>query len=89
MPSLYQLTIGGHHEFIPPKFKLRHFLDRVAQKKPHLLDPRRHCDLMMELARFVGLKPDQWGVHLSSIKWLMEISPDVERACRNFRADAF
>lgn len=89
MSASYQGSIWGQSEFLPPKFKLRNFLDRVAEDNPHLLDPCRHNDLMMAFARYVGLKPGDWGIRLSAIKWLMEISPDVERACRNYRADAF
>jgi hypothetical protein len=88
MNSAYQLTLDGQREFLPPRFRLRVFLEKIFQTKPELLDPRRHKDLMFELARYVGLKPEDWGIHLSAIKWLMEISPDVERACRNYRADA-
>jgi hypothetical protein len=89
MNSIYQLTLGGQNEFLPPKFKLRAFLDKIFQVKPKLLDPRFHKDLMIELAEYVGLHPNEWGISLSAIKWLMEISPDIERACRNYRADAF
>ncbi len=88
MHSIYQLTLDGQKEFQPPKLKLRAFLDKMFQTAPQLLDPRRHKDLMIELAEYVGLKPKDWGVQLSAIKWLMEISPDVERACRNYRSDA-
>jgi len=85
----YQLTLNGQNEFLPPHFKLRAFLDKIFQTAPQLLDPRQHKELMMELAEYVGLKPTEWGIQLSVIKWLMEISPDVERACRSYRADAF
>lgn len=89
MPTVLQLTIEGKTEFIPPRINLHTFLDTVLRTKPDLLDPRVHSSLMMEFARFAGLKPDEWGISLTAIRWLLERSPDVERACRKYRANAY
>ena len=89
MTTLYQLTITGQEDFRPPKVNIRVFLDHVQLKNPKLLHPAHHRDLMLEFARFAGLKPDRWGMNLSAIQWLLERSPDIERACRSYRSDAF
>lgn len=89
MFSVYQTTIGSAEEFQPPKFNLGVFLDHITAKKPKLLDPRRHGDLIIEFAHFIGLQPDRWSKDLGPIAWLLKISPDIERACRKYRADAY
>lgn len=89
MSTSYQMTINGRAEFQPPKFNLWRFLDHITAKRPKLLDPRRHGDLIIEFAHYVGLRPDEWSKDLSPIAWLLKISPDIERACRKYRADAF
>lgn len=88
MTTVYQMTLAGAEHFLPPRYNLQTFLHMLLQREPRLLDPHCHGRLMLELARHAGLKPDQWGVSLDAIKWLMEISPDIERAVRKFRADA-
>lgn|GEM_PF-6372965 len=89
MSSFYQSTITGKSKFVPPCVNYRRFLDHVALKTPELLEPREHGSLLLEFARFAGLKPDSWGMNLDSLAWLFNCSPDLERACRSFRADAF
>ena len=88
MPTFYQLTISDQADFIPPRVSVRDFLDYILASRPTLLSPKRHKELMLEFARYAGLDPDNWGICLEAIKWLLERSPDVERACRAFRADA-
>ena len=88
MPTFLQLTIEGKPEFVPPRVNLHVFLDSIQRTRPVLLNPHCHHDLMVEFARFAGLTPDEWGMRLPEIKWLLERSPDIERACRQFRSDA-
>lgn len=89
MFTLLQLTIEGKSEFVPPRLNYRRFLDHVFIRSPALLEPSEHGILLVELARFAGLKPDEWGMSLDALRWLFNCSPDLERACRRFRADAF
>lgn len=89
MQTFYQSTITGKSEFVPPRLNYRRFLDHVFLRSPELLEPSEHGSLLVELARFAGLKPDEWGMNLDMLAWLFKCSPDLERACRQFRADAF
>jgi hypothetical protein len=84
----YQKNIFGNDDFQPPKYNIWSFLDHISIRRPKLLDPRRHGDLIIEFAHFVGLQPDKWNKHLGPISWLLKVSPDIERACRQYRADA-
>ncbi|MDO8649517.1 MAG: hypothetical protein Q7R81_07095 [Candidatus Peregrinibacteria bacterium] len=88
MTTFYQLTIGGRQEFIPPKHNIWSFLDHISQRRPKLLDPHRHGDLVIEFAHYLGLNPERWGKNIGPIMWLLKISPDLERACRKYRSDA-
>ena len=88
MTTFYQMTLDGKAEFQPPKFNLWVFLDHVTAKRPKLLDPRHHGDLIIEFAHFIGLQPDRWSKDLGPIAWLLKISPDIERGCRQYRSDA-
>ncbi len=89
MPTIYQLTIEGQPEFVPPKYNLWSFLDHIASTRPKLLDPKSHGDLILAFAHWVGLEPDRWSKNMAPILWLLKVSPDIERSCRKFRADAF
>ena len=89
MTTAYQMNITGKSEFVPPRVNYRRFLDHVFLRAPNLLDPIEHGSLLVEFARFAGLKPDSWGMNLDSLVWLFKCSPDLERACRSFRADAY
>lgn len=89
MSSSYQKNIFGNDDFQPPRYNVRAFLDLISIRRPKLLDPHRHGELLIAFAHYVGLEPDKWSRHIGPIAWLLKISPDIERACRKYRADAF
>jgi hypothetical protein len=88
MSTAYQKNIFGQEDFRPPKYNVWAFLDFVSTRRPKLLDPRMHGDLIIEFAHYVGFHPESWSQNLMPIAWLLKVSPDIERACRQYRADA-
>lgn len=88
MTPHFQCNLFGQEEFSPPRYNLCTFLDHIADRRPNLLNPSRHGDLIIAFAHYVGLEPDRWSKNISSIAWLMKVSPDIQRACRQYRANA-
>ena len=79
-----QSNIFGKEDFIPPKVNTQTFLEEMLATHPELLEPHYHSLLMIEYGRFA--KQDLRSIKV--ITWLLDKSPDIERACRKFRANA-
>jgi len=83
------MTIDGKQEFTPPHVNTYSFVRLIAEQNAELLAPECHSQLVFAFARHVGIEPEEWGVDIGVIAWLLKCSPQIERACRSIRADAF